>query len=189
LLDALKTALSAAGVYKFALAAISAGYWFVASRGIIPGVASWEIRASAFGAILFAGLWVANVISAALTFLPPGPWVIHWFEQRRERVRIRAYIPFMSEKERLIIGYLLAKNQKVFIADMDGGCAMPLISQRIIVRALQPGQIFDPTDTPMVIPDLVWEVLVSEKEKFPYAPTPNAQDELYPWRRAYYERI
>jgi hypothetical protein len=88
----------------------------------------------------------------------------------------------MTEKEREIIGYLIAKTQKQFIAAHDGGHAMPLISQRIVIIALQPGQSCDSEHTPMVIPDHIWKVLLAHKEHFPYAPPRKGEVEAHPWR-------
>lgn len=157
--DALKSAITAAGVYKLALAAICGLYWFAASHQIIPSAEPWELRASAFGFLLFGLFWVANAVDALLRFFPPAPWVVHWVTLRREQAHLRAYIPSMTGKEREIIGCLLANNQKIFIAAQDGGYAMPLISQRIVRLALQPGQVFDSESTPMMIPDHLWTVL------------------------------
>lgn len=87
----------------------------------------------------------------------------------------------MTEKEREIIGYLLAKNQKLFIAAHDGGYAMPLISQKIVIVALQGGQTFDIENTPMVIRDYIWKILQEHKDQFPYT-SPRDGGEAEPWR-------
>jgi hypothetical protein len=179
--DALKSAITTAGVYKLALAAVCALYWLGASRQIIPSAETWEIRASAFGFLLFGFLWLANVVAALLQFFPPAPWMAHWIAIRREQAHLRGYIPSMTDKEREIIGYLLAKNQKLFIAAQDGGYAMPLISQRIVKIALQPGQTYSFEHTPMVIPDHLWEVLVAHRDRFPYSSL-GGNHEPDPWR-------
>jgi hypothetical protein len=109
------------------------------------------------------------------------PWMAHWIAIRREQAHLRGYIPSMTDKEREIIGYLLAKNQKLFIAAQDGGYAMPLISQRIVKIALQPGQTYSFEHTPMVIPDHLWEVLVAHRDRFPYSSL-GGNHEPDPWR-------
>jgi hypothetical protein len=104
--------------------------------------------------------------------------------RRQEKKAVSDYIPHMTPKEKEIIGYLLANNQKTLEADQDGGYANTLISRRIIVLYGQKGQMFRGTHTPMIVPDHVWEVLVKHKSDFPYATpklTPGAV-EPPPWR-------
>jgi hypothetical protein len=132
--------------------------------------------------MLFGFLWIASVIAALLDFIPPRKWILHWLSARHERARVKDYIPHMTEIERQIIGYLLSKNQKMFVATLDGGHAMSLISQQIIVRALGPNQVFDWHNVPWVVPDNVWGVLVENKENFPYEP-PYYGDEIEPWHK------
>jgi len=163
-------------------------YWFVAAHNFIPAAEAWEVRAVAFGFLLFGALWCANVVAALLQLFPPAPWLVHCVQLRREQAHARSYISHMTAKEREIIGYLLAQNQKVFIAAHDGGYAMPLISQKIVVVALQGGQVFDAEHTPMVIPDHIWRVLIAHKDQFP---EPSEPDDFAPrpWRIPWVERI
>jgi hypothetical protein len=178
--DALKSAITAAGVYKLAFALVAGTYWFVATRGIIPDANSWEIRAAAFATLLFAFLWLGNIAAVLLDFFQPRVWVAHFFTVRGEKAFLRSYISSMTPKEREIIGYLLAHNQKLFIAAQDGGYALPLISQRIARLALQSRQVFDSENTPFVIPDHLWSVLVTHKEQFPHKPLSSREPD--PWR-------
>lgn len=166
-LEVLKVAITTAGIYKLALAAVCGLYWFAASKQIIPSAEDWEIRVAALGFILFGLLWIVNVFAAVLRWLSPASWLHYWIQQGREQAHVRNYIPSMTEKEREIIGYLLARNQKLFIAPHDGGSAMPLISQRIVVSALQQGQTCDIGHYPMRIPDHIWNALLAHKEQFP----------------------
>jgi hypothetical protein len=57
-----------------------------------------------------------------------------------------------------------------------------LISQRIIVRALQPGQVFYADDTPFAVPDPVWKVLVKHRDKFPFTEPDRYERRGHPWR-------
>lgn len=123
-----------------------------------------------------------------MRFLPPAPWIAHWIKLHREQKHVRLYIPSMTRKEKEIIGYLLSHNQKLFIAAQDGGYAMPLISQGIVIRALQHGQMFDIERMPMVIPDHVWKVLVAHKDVFPSF-DPNDNETPHPWRIHWMERL
>jgi hypothetical protein len=182
LIDGLKTAIATAGIYKFAIALACGAYWYCAVKGILPGAEQWEIRAAGFGVMLFGFLWFASAISALLDFIPPRKWILHWLGERHERARVKDYIPHMTDIERQIIGYLLTKNQKMFVATLDGGHAMPLISQQIIVRALGPNQVFDHYNVPWVIPDNIWRVLIENKENFPYE-QPCYGDGIEPWHK------
>ncbi len=175
--------------YKMALAAVSGLYWFAASKQIIPSAENWEIRVAALGFFLFGLLWIANVVASVISLCQPRQWLAHWITQRREQARVRNYIPHMSGKDREIIGYLLARNQKLFMAAHDGGYAMPLISQRIVRNALQPGQLFEFSGehTPMLIPDHIWNVLLAHKEQFPYASPSGGEVETPPWSCSSFE--
>ncbi len=68
----------------------------------------------------------------------------------------------MDSKEREIIGYLLAKNQRMFTNTPDGGYANTLISKGIIILALRPGQAFS-NETPFEVPEHIWNVLLKYK--------------------------
>jgi hypothetical protein len=187
-LEALKTAISTAGVYKFALAVVCGLYWLAAKRQWVPDAEPWELRASAFGSFLFGTLWLANVLSSALSIFPPRNWIMWWITTYRQTKEVERYIPYMTAKEREIIGYLLAKQQKSFIAARDGGHAMLLISRAVVVPALAPGQIHYDDEMPWLIPDHIWRVLMVHKEHFPYAPPLEGYPEPHPWRVSWMAR-
>jgi hypothetical protein len=85
----------------------------------------------------------------------------------------------MTPDERAIIGYLLAENQKTFTCDHDGGNAATLISRGIVVLLVRPGQVVDPLNVPMTIPDPLWNILQAHKEQFPHR---RNAEEGHPWR-------
>jgi hypothetical protein len=91
----------------------------------------------------------------------------HRLAIRREKQRVEKAIPSMSKKEREIIGFLLANNEKMFEYTIDGGAANTLISKRIVVCAMLPGQSALAYGFTFKIPDQVWNVLLKHKEKFP----------------------
>jgi hypothetical protein len=49
----------------------------------------------------------------------------------------------------------------------DGGAANTLISKRLVVCALLPGQSALAYGVPFKVPDLVWDVLVKHKAELP----------------------
>jgi hypothetical protein len=55
----------------------------------------------------------------------------------------------------------------MFDYTIDGGAANTLISKRIIVCALLPGQYTTAYGATFKVPDLVWDVLVKHKAEFP----------------------
>jgi len=178
--EALKTALSAAAIYKLALAFAFGLFWLLATRGFVPSPENWQIQLAIAGAIFFSFLWFASAVASFLDFLSPRQHILYWLNNHKEASHICSYIPSMTPKERQIIAYLLAKNQKLFITSIDGGYAMPLISQRIVVRALQSNQVFNESRTPFVVPDHVWNVLQKHKDQFPYT-APEDSREPVPW--------
>jgi hypothetical protein len=92
----------------------------------------------------------------------------------------------LTAKEKEIIAYLLHKNNRLFTADLDGGHAATLISRGIVRNALRPGQAFSPEDVPMEIPRQIWTLLKSMAPQFPYE---GDEDDPYPWRVGFYERL
>lgn len=150
--------------------------------GALEPLPQWIAIPAFFFGTLAAGLAFFGFVSSAYTFFPLHIWYLHYRKIRIEKQAAAEYIPYMTQKEREIIGYLLNHNQKIFVADVDGGFAVPLISRRICVRALQPGQAFDQSDTPFAVPDHIWEVLVAHKNEFPYRTPKRGEPPGVPWR-------
>jgi hypothetical protein len=173
--------LKASGWQLLALA-IAFGLFLLADvASWIPALPAWGRQAAVLAFLICTALWLASLVAAVVKFAPPGVWLIHWRKVRRQRRETRNYIPHMTEKEREIIAYLLAKNQKMFTADAEGGHAITLISRGIVVRALVAGQVFSIEDVPFAIPDHIWNELVAQRERFPYDPRGEAE-RPYPWR-------
>jgi hypothetical protein len=139
------------------------------------------IQAATFLLVLGGLLWLVSIVSTANKLFAPKAWLIHWFYTRKERRLVREYIPHMTPRDKLIIGYLLHHNQKMFTGAADGGSAVTLISRKIVVRAVQGSQIVSGEDMPYAIPDEVWNVLAAHKDQFPYEP-PRGETEVHPWR-------
>jgi len=155
--------------------AIACGFFLlVAHMGWLPPIELWMILLAIIGLMLFGSLAVVAILGD----IPIKKW-INTYKQKRA---IREYIPHMTDRERKIISYLLAKNQKMFTGNEDGGYANTLISQGIIVCALRPGQPYSVVDTPFAIPDHIWSVLMKHKKDFPYMPPPPGENVVHPWR-------
>jgi hypothetical protein len=90
----------------------------------------------------------------------------------------------LSPKEREILAYLLAHNQRVFTCALDGGHAITLMSRGIVQRAIPTGQPFHSEDMPVEIPRDAWKSLQRRRDEFPY----EHGDGSHPWRVHWMER-
>jgi Super-infection exclusion protein B len=179
--EAFKAALSTGGWYKLAVTAAAGLYWIGARLGHVPDAQPWELRLSAALFLFFGLLTVANLATVLGNFLRPGPWIVTQMRLQRAQRAVRDYIPHMTEQEKQIVAYLLAKHQKMFRADRNGGYAATLLSRGIIRVAAQQGQYVDIRDVPMEVPDYAWKVLLQHKDQFPYDGR-NEDREPHPWR-------
>jgi hypothetical protein len=177
--------LKASGWQMAAVGAACGLFLLVAHWGWLPPLDPWMIQLAAIAALICSFLAFASVVSATLRLFAIQTWVVHLINRHRAKRAVRNYIPHMTDHEKQIIGYLLAKNQKMFSAESDGGYAAPLLSRGIVIVAARPGQHVSMSDVPMAIPDHVWDVLVKHKDQFPYKPpTPRRRDDVepHPWR-------
>jgi len=108
-------------------------------------------------------------------------------QSAREQQDIEDYISYMTEKEREIVAYLLAHNQKMFTNSLDCGHANTLLSRGIVVMAVRKGQVFTEHEVPFAIPDHIWTVLKKHQKEFPYAPPQRGEAQAHPWRRHWME--
>ena len=169
--------LKASGWQTTAIAAACGLFLLLARWGWLPPLAPWMVQIAAFGLVLCGLLAVTAILSST----PVKKWIGHWVTIHKQKHDVRDYIPHMTERERKIISYLLAKNQKMFMTEEDGGYAATLISRGIVVYALRNGQAYSRVYTPFAIPDHIWSVLMEHKNDFPYSPHPPGENELHPW--------
>lgn len=80
----------------------------------------------------------------------------------REKQAFREYLPYATDIERAILGYLVSKGQKSFTVTVDGGLANTLVSRGLIRRMVAPGQSVSVLHVPHQVSPAVWEVLESE---------------------------
>jgi hypothetical protein len=139
--------------------------------------------------LLFGLLAAANFITSAHRFFPLDKWAIYYINLRRSKREVERYIPHMTTKEREIIAYLLAKNQKTFLAAIDGGHAATLLSRGIVTIIYQPGQQIEQENVTMNVPDHLWGVLQKHKNQFPYTAPDDDEPEAHPWRVHWMARI
>lgn len=132
-------------------------------------------------AVIFGCLSLAAILRALAEAIKPGMKIAQWRLKRKKIKEAREHIPYMTDKEREIIGYLLYHNQKMFQTNQDGGYAAPLLNKGIIKVSLRHGQVCDPLRVPFEIPDDVWSVLEKNKKLFSYSPPPEGESETHPW--------
>jgi hypothetical protein len=169
--------LKASGWQTTAIAAACGLFLLLSRWGWLPPLAPWMVQTITFGLLLCGFLAVAAILSST----PVQKLIVHWVTIHKQKRAVRDYIPHMTERERRIIAYLLAKNQKMFTTMEDGGFAATLISRGIVVYALRPNQAYSRVDTPFAIPDHIWSVLVEHRNEFPYNPPPPGEREVHPW--------
>jgi Super-infection exclusion protein B len=152
--------------------------------GLLQQPEPWITTFATLAFLVCMSLALASFGHAVTEIFPPNAWVVHWINKKRQRRMVGEYIPHMTETERSIIAYLLAKNQKMITGDRDGGYASTLISKGILIVALRAGQVVDTIDVPFIIPDPIWCELTKQKVHFPYdRPKRRDGDEPHPWRR------
>lgn len=143
--------LKANGWRAAMLAIAAAAFLALAAQGVIPKLDPWMIILA----------WVVLLTSAALAAAALAGPIQRMVEaniakQRRGKAmlaaeqKFRDYIPYMTAKERQILGYLLKRKQKTFTAAVDGGYAATLLSLQFVTPIARPGQQFG-------IDDLPWE--------------------------------
>ena len=96
-----------------------------------------------------------------------------------------ADIPYMTDKEKIILGYLRHHKQKRFTAAQDGGHARTLLSKGYVRYIGVKGQAIDLMDVPFEVARHVWEVIEARPNDFPHRPKYSdgrLKAEIQPWR-------
>lgn len=174
--------LKASGGQTAALGAASGVFLLLDHWNVFGPLPSWVVPLATFGFLVCGFLALSALVAALNKSVGIQEWVLYRFEKKRAQNEIRDYIPHMTPKERQIVGYLLAKNQKVLEVDQDGGYANTLISRHVIIRYARPGRMARGTHVPMVVPDHIWQVLIRHKSEFPHQAAKPGQLEPEPWR-------
>ncbi len=140
------------------------------------GQAVGQYRSAIGLGFIFSTAWVFVTIASA-GYRITASRLSRFRYRREERRQIVAAIPQLSDTEKEILGYLLARNQRVFTNTPDCGHAATLVSKGFVVIAAKPGQSVVMFEVPFEIPEHVWSVLLEHKNNFP-EPT----SDRHPWR-------
>ena len=176
--------LKASGWKTIAIAAASALLIYGNAKRLLPAsLEPWMVQAAEVALLVCGCLSLASICSAvAKEFKGPRARLARLCAIRQAKNQVAKRIPEMTAKEREIIGYLLAKNQRMFTNTADGGHANTLISKGVVVCALLPGQTCTDFEVPFEVPLHVWDVLMKHNAEFSYVPSKAGESEPYPWR-------
>ncbi|WFE76021.1 hypothetical protein [Roseinatronobacter sp. S2] len=96
-----------------------------------------------------------------------------------------ADIPYLTDKERIILGYLRHHKQKRFTGAQDAGHAVTLLAKGYVQFIGVKGQAIDLLDVPFEVTSYVWEVVEALPDEFPHRPQYSDRSkavEVHPWR-------
>lgn len=171
--------LKASGPKAAALAVASFLLLLASILGWIPPLDAWAVQLAAAVFAISICLAAASAATVANEFCRPRERLARWLQKRADRRAVRDYIPHMTEEERAIVAYLLARNQRMFRYTIDGGRAATLLARGIV--RIAGNQYVDPRRVPFIIPNHIWKVLAENRDAFPYTPPAPGQPEPYPW--------
>jgi hypothetical protein len=138
--------------------------------------------------------WFAGIVllapPVASVFEHLSGWTQRRLEGRQQDKKVdefkesfRSEIPRLSDRERVILGYLRHYNRTSFEARYDGGYASSLIAKGYILR-ISPGQPYDAFRHPFQVNPHLWEIIRSHEKDLPHQPVyrdRSSKTEIPPW--------
>jgi len=178
--------LKANGWQTAMIAIVSAAFLYMSKAGIAPSIGS-EIQLI---------IWLVMLVSAALAVASFASWaqskialpanaVLRRRAIRKARQSFIDYLPYLTERERQILGYLRHYKIKMFTGDHDGGYAATLLASGFVRYIGTSGQTFDIDKVLFAVPDHIWEMMEARPDAFPHRPElsdGHPQVEVHPWR-------
>ncbi|WP_306005602.1 hypothetical protein [Aquicoccus porphyridii] len=131
---------------------------------------------------LFASSIIAEVWQATESYRLKRQSKAHHKKRVQEFI---ADIPYLTENEKVILGYLRHYKQKRFTGAHDAGHARTLLSRGYVRYIGVAGQAIDPRDVPFEVSSHVWEVVEARPDDFPHRPKYSDKTkrvEVFPWR-------
>ncbi|MBR9778299.1 MAG: hypothetical protein GYB52_03035 [Rhodospirillales bacterium] len=181
--------LKASGWQSTMIAVASWLLIYLGKSGDIPHFDSQFVELSAWVvALLSSGLAAASFCAFAAKYCGIAiksivASVQRKLKQKKFRRLVLEEISNLSQKEIQILGYLREKNQKVFEADTGGGNASTLISRGWISIYAAYDQQIELRRCPFKVNDIVWDIIQSYPDSFPYKRENYRGQEIAPWRR------
>lgn len=140
---------------------------------------SWGIIDTTSVPYIVPIVWLLAFVFLGIAVASLGDQIKLYFQNRKkagdhirfELARRKAFIddiPHLTDRERQIFAYLIAKNQKRFNADSTGEYASGLIAKGYIVSIARPGSYYTIRSFPFEVPSFVWEEIQARMDLFPY---------------------
>lgn len=141
-------------------------------------------------------LWAVLIFSVCLAAAAAAPHIQQQASNalaRRRAAKARELqrqafiedIPYLTEHERDILGYLRHHKQKRFSVASDGGYASTLIAKGYVRCIGIKGQQFHANDVPCEVAAFVSEIMEQRPDDFPHRPKYSDRPprvEVHPWR-------
>lgn len=166
---------------SFALSVFQLLLW---SEILPPSASPFVVYGLPLAILITAGLGLASLIEQVTKWVTAA--LKKHCEAREQDRKIAEHqrkfvehIPYMTENELAIYGYLLTYSRKSFTAEMDGGHAASLYKRRFIQTDAQNGHSYGAYEFPFSIPDHIWSVLEENRDQFPS----EFKDRKLPWFR------
>ena len=134
-------------------------------------------------ALVVAVLCTSFVATSAVAALSQY-YVLPKYRRYRDQQRIEGELAFLTEREREILGHLLAHNQRAFEVLPDGEEAATLIAKGFVRLPARHAPAIH-RDITVEVPPHVWEVLARHRTEFPQN---QSADRGHPWRTPWMAR-
>ncbi|MFB9982823.1 hypothetical protein ACFSQQ_26205 [Mesorhizobium kowhaii] len=126
----------------------------------------------------FARVGLAVFGSLTLMNLAVATWGgVRWIGSKLAEIRSRsahkaaaaASLNELTARERNILAFLVTRNERHFVSNINGGYAASLIGRGLIHLAARPGQSLSALSVPFTVDEYVWEALQARREEFKHA--------------------
>ncbi|CTQ67163.1 hypothetical protein [Roseibium alexandrii] len=155
---------------------------YLGSTGTVPGIEGFLLTALWLLMALFAAVAASGVLAALQEF---SSYIAAWFAKRKHIADLQKQfaddIPRLTDRERMIFGYLLHHNQDTFTAAADAGHATTLVAKGYIYSIGVHGQSVSAARVPFKVRPEVWNLLQDRKEEFPHTARNGRGGDSPPW--------
>jgi len=158
-------------------------FWLLFRFEVLPPTNSpWVVYGLPFAMLIIGGLSIASLFEKVAGLFGN---LLQKRRADRERVQKIAkhqkkfveYLPYATEDERSIYGWLLKNNQKTFAAEMDCGHGASLLKRGFIQSDAINGVPYEMSGFPFSVPDHIWVLLEENRDEFPS----EFKDRKRPW--------
>ncbi|OOY33054.1 hypothetical protein [Thioclava sp. F36-6] len=160
-------------------------FWLLLTAEVLPPSNSpFVVYGLPLATLVTAGLGLASLIEKVTTWATTALKERHQARKQEQRIaehqrKFVEHIPYMTDNELAIYGYLLTHSRKSFTAEMDGGHAASLYKRGFIQTDAQNGHSYGFDEFPFSVPDHIWSVMEEKRDQFPS----DFKDKSLPWFR------